>query len=394
MLGARGLHPKVLASTAELCSSRNHTSLTKRFPLGRTTTRSHNAVPLLQNRGVMATAPLELSSPSTDGDLLRLMASRDTDAGAALFTRHRAAMFAVAYRIGHDVALAEDATQDAMLQAWRDAARYDAAKGSVGAWLLLMARCRALDRVRARQVRQQRVATGVDANDTAIDQRPVDRAFEIDDQVQMVVRGVDVLPESEQRVLDLAYRAGLTHTEIAERLDLPLGTTKTQLRRALSTLRIVFDERPRRPFDWRQRRSVGLSAPKALHGLTVLIIDDEADTVRLTSLVMRRAGADILSFTCPRKALTHLSARDTWPDLALIDLEMPDLDGYEVSRRLRGIRPAGDRSLINVAFTASGGSTDRRRSREAGFDFHVAKPIVPGLLVRTIAEAVQRRAQR
>lgn len=328
-------------------------------------------------------AAVELNS-LPDEELIRRVAAQDDEAPAELFRRHGSAMFSLSYRIARDHALAEDALQDARLQAWRHADRYDPARGTVLSWLLVMTRGRTLDRLRSRQLRDGRAHPGFDVDSAAADQCPVDVALERRDRLGMVDAVMDVLPGADRRALELAYFEGLTHTEIADRLELPLGTAKTQLRRALQTVRTAVDERPRHPFQWRAQTPANL---QALADINILVVDDEVDTVKLTSLVLKRAGATVATAASAAQALDRLEAR--WPDVALIDLEMPGLDGYGLKARLRDVCLSQSRLLPTVAFTARSGERERLLTVSAGFSLHLVKPIRPALLVDAVVQLLK-----
>jgi len=318
-----------------------------------------------------------------DAELIHRVAARESEAPAELFRRYGPAMFALACRIARDHMLAEDAMQDARLQAWRDADRYDPARGHLLSWLLVITRGRTLDRLRARQLRDDRIRPGFDVDTARAPQCPVDVALEQRDRLGVVDAVLDVLPGADRRTIELAYYEGLTHTEIADRLDLPLGTAKTQLRRAMQTLRTAVDDRPRHPFQWRANPQ---PARPALPDVNVLVVDDEPDTVKLTTLVLKRAGAAVVTASSTLQAVDRLEA--LWPDLALIDLEMPELDGYALIARLRGMCERSGRTLPAVAFTAHGATRDRAQTRSAGFDLHLTKPIRPSVMVSAIGELV------
>lgn len=311
---------------------------------------------------------------------MRRVSAHEHDAPDELFRRHGNAMFALSFRIARDHALAEDAVQDARLQAWRDADRYDPARGNVLSWLLVITRGRTLDRVRSRQVRDGRIRPGFDVDSATAVQCPVDVALERRDRLGVVDAVLDVLPGADRRTVELAYFEGLTHTEIADRLDVPLGTAKTQLRRALQTLRTAVDDRARRPFQWRAQTP---AAGPALADMDILVVDDEADTVKLTTLVLKRAGATVVTASSVAQALDRLES--FWPDVALIDLEMPELDGYTLMARLRALCERYERRLPAIAFTARGAESERQMTQSAGFDLHLVKPIRPAALVSAVA---------
>src|SRR5262249_23546914 len=172
---------------------------------------------------------------AADRAALERMARGDGAALAELYDRHARPIYSLALRVLQDAADAEDIVQEVFAQAWRQAARYDAARGHVAAWLLTLARSRAIDRLRARQARPDR------GGDAIAD--PPDRESTADLQLlsgERAARGraaLGELPLRQRVAIELAYYEGLTHAEIAARLEQPLGTVKTRIRLALLKLR-------------------------------------------------------------------------------------------------------------------------------------------------------------
>ena len=126
--------------------------------------------------------------------------------------------------------------QEVFSQAWRTATRYEAGRGTVAGWLLMMARTRAIDRLRARQSRPD--TTG----DVLLDRMPggtetPSETLLLSEQFARIRQGLVALPAEQRTALELAYFEGLSQSEIAERLAAPLGTIKTRIRTALATLR-------------------------------------------------------------------------------------------------------------------------------------------------------------
>jgi RNA polymerase sigma-70 factor (ECF subfamily) len=158
------------------------------------------------------------------------------DAAAELYDRHAAQLFALARRIVRNEADAEDVVQDVFSQAWRTATSYDASRGSVLGWLLMMTRARAIDRLRARQARPDMTATPLPDAIAAAGQTAQDRLL-VADQGAVVRAALLSLPPQQRTPLELAYYEGLTQAEIAVRLNEPLGTIKTRMRTALAHLR-------------------------------------------------------------------------------------------------------------------------------------------------------------
>jgi RNA polymerase sigma-70 factor, ECF subfamily len=161
----------------------------------------------------------------------------DADALAELYDRHARPVYSLALRILQHQADAEDIVQDVFAQAWRQAARFDAARGNVAAWLLTMARSRAIDRLRARRARPDQDAGAEVPIDVADASMPADLQLLSAEAVARVRAALDALPLLQRFAIELAYYEGLTHTEISERLEQPLGTIKTRIRLALNKLR-------------------------------------------------------------------------------------------------------------------------------------------------------------
>ena len=170
------------------------------------------------------------------------LAKGDQEALGDLYDRHAGPVYALALRILQEPADAEDIVQEVFAQAWTQATRYDATRGAVSAWLLTVARSRAIDRLRARRARPDR--TGIDHSPADIVDpvaRP-DTQFLSSEQVRVVRAALAELPLLQRVALELAYYEGLTHSEIAEQLEQPLGTVKTRIRQALLKLRDVMTE--------------------------------------------------------------------------------------------------------------------------------------------------------
>ena len=163
------------------------------------------------------------------------MAGGDEKALEQLYNSYRLILFGLLLRILHSRAEAEDCLQEVFLQVWRQASGFDEARGRPFTWLVTMARSRAIDRLRALASRDR---TAQSAAREVVD--------EVSDAVTDAIRSeqsegvraaVNTLPEEQRRVLELAYFEGLTQSEIAARLNQPLGTIKTRTRAAMMKLR-------------------------------------------------------------------------------------------------------------------------------------------------------------
>lgn len=181
----------------------------------------------------------------TDDDLMLAIARRDATAlpsFAQFYDRHHRAAFALAYRIlGRDQALAEDAVQEAFLALWRYAGSFTPARGVARTWFMSIVHHRSLNVLR--RLKPERWAGSLDG----MAERPADDdAYDVWTQV---TRGLDVarvraamttLPAEQREAITLSFLGGLSNTEVAARLDLPLGTVKSRIRLGMQKLRVTL----------------------------------------------------------------------------------------------------------------------------------------------------------
>jgi RNA polymerase sigma-70 factor (ECF subfamily) len=180
---------------------------------------------------------------AADHDTIRRVARGDGDALAALYDRHSRAVYSLALRVLGDTNEAEEVVQDVFAQAWRQAARYDTSRGAVVAWLLVMTRSRAIDRLRARRGLQPLAGDSEHALDVLSDPAAGPEREALTAEARSRVRqALEQLPFVQRLAIELAFFEGLTHVEIAERLELPLGTIKTRIRLGLMKLKDAFVE--------------------------------------------------------------------------------------------------------------------------------------------------------
>jgi RNA polymerase sigma-70 factor (ECF subfamily) len=167
-------------------------------------------------------------------ELMQGLRRRDERALADLYDRYAGAVYALALRVTRDPATAEEISLDTFLQAWHQAERFDARHGSLASWLFNIARSRAIDRLRAGSA-SKRLPVAED--------RPVKRVSQPEEIAELVERqlivrhALECLQPAQRAALELAYFEGLSHSQIAARLDEPLGTIKTRIRQAMLQLR-------------------------------------------------------------------------------------------------------------------------------------------------------------
>jgi RNA polymerase sigma-70 factor (ECF subfamily) len=169
-------------------------------------------------------------------DLLVATAGGDRAAFGALYDQSAARIFGLVRRLVVDPAQAEEVTQDVYLEIWQTAARFDPSRGSALSYMFTLAHRRAVDRVRAAQSSRERDAK-VGARDLEVPVDTVAEAAEVRIEHEKAHVALAGLSELQRECVALAYYGGLTHTEIAARLGVPLGTVKTRLRDGMIRLR-------------------------------------------------------------------------------------------------------------------------------------------------------------
>ncbi|MGE5234388.1 MAG: sigma-70 family RNA polymerase sigma factor [Acidobacteriota bacterium] len=178
--------------------------------------------------------------PLDDVALVQRIADRRQEALNQLYDRYAAMILALATRILGDQAEAEDILQETMLQAWNQARHYDPRRSAPSTWLVLIARSRAIDRLRSRRVKQ-RTAVAAHAENPGAHTSPrgVEDVLFKERRVR-VRRELEGLPAEQRSVLEMAFFEGLTQSEIAGKTGIPLGTVKTRTLLAMKKLRVAL----------------------------------------------------------------------------------------------------------------------------------------------------------
>jgi RNA polymerase sigma-70 factor (ECF subfamily) len=183
-----------------------------------------------------APSPEGASAAAALGELLRLSARGDEAAFARLYDLTAARVFGLAVRIVRDPAQSEEVAQEAFLDIWRTASRFDAARGSAIAWMLTIVHRKAVDRVRSAEASSRRDATYHQQNQPVAHDATAEAAH-ASLEARRVRGALAALTEVQREAEELAYFGGYTHTEVATMLDLPVGTAKTRIRDGLIRLR-------------------------------------------------------------------------------------------------------------------------------------------------------------
>ena len=176
------------------------------------------------------------ADPTITVDLIRQVANQDRDAFSQLYDRFYSLVFTLAMRMLRARSDAEDLLQEVFVQVWRQAQSYSAQRGSPEAWIINIARSRAIDKIRSiRRMEKSFVLTDDPARAESSDNVESSAA---DSEARMAMNSALAnLPDTQRKVLELAYFDGLTQTEIANRLAEPLGTVKTRMRSGIQRLR-------------------------------------------------------------------------------------------------------------------------------------------------------------
>ncbi|MBD2388040.1 sigma-70 family RNA polymerase sigma factor [Cylindrospermum sp. FACHB-282] len=178
---------------------------------------------------------------STDAALFQALTARDASALATLYDRYANLVYGLALKILRDPQAAEDLTQEVFLALWRHP-NYNPARGSLSSFLITLTRSRAIDKLRSRGASLKFLDRW---SQQMSSQPPTNNPFEqvsIEERSQKVRSALAQLPENQRQVLAMAYYEGLSQTEIAQRLEAPLGTVKTRARQGLIKLKRILQD--------------------------------------------------------------------------------------------------------------------------------------------------------
>jgi RNA polymerase sigma-70 factor (ECF subfamily) len=167
--------------------------------------------------------------------LLGRIRDRDERAIEELYARYSGPLYSLAYQVTGGDRFAQDVVQEVFVAVWKDAGRFDPARGALGPWLFSLARHKAIDLVR-REANIRKRTADVDLEFEHADD-DVDREAWLNIRRDRVRAAIEELPDAQRTALELAFFSGLTHVEVADRLGIPLGTAKTRIRSALLKLR-------------------------------------------------------------------------------------------------------------------------------------------------------------
>jgi RNA polymerase sigma-70 factor (ECF subfamily) len=172
-----------------------------------------------------------------DEEIMQLVGEGNPRAFELLYDRHGGPAFSLAYRMVGNKVTAEDVAQEAFLSIWRSRLRYQPDRGSVRTWVLGIVHHRAIDALRRNLVHDKRRASaeGIEERFEAPEQTDVEVARR--DEARIVRGALEDLPDEQGKVIELAYFGGFSHSQIADMLEMPIGTVKGRMRLGLDKLR-------------------------------------------------------------------------------------------------------------------------------------------------------------
>jgi RNA polymerase sigma-70 factor (ECF subfamily) len=187
-----------------------------------------------------ATFPGTSADPAqADIDMILQMAKKDQDAFEQLYRRLYRPVLSISRSILRNAEDAEEAAADAILEAWRRAESFKPEAGTLFTWVMMIARCRAIDRLRSKsRRREESLDSFCDLASSSMDPEQIEILRQ---RAKILRRAMTALPEKQRDFIQLAYFEGMTHSEIAAHRGVPLGSAKTRLRLAILKLRKILD---------------------------------------------------------------------------------------------------------------------------------------------------------
>lgn len=195
--------------------------------------KEHDKVETMRLPWLREVEPL---APPTHEELIRLVALGDEAAFSELYDAVAPRVFGLVHRVVRDPSQSQEVTQEVFLDIWTQAARFDADRGKAMAWIMVITHRRAVDRVRSSQASRDRdLRQGIKEYQESYDD--VADTVESTLEAERVHRALETLTAAQQEAIRLAYYGGYTHQEVAQLLDIPVGTAKTRIRDGMIRLR-------------------------------------------------------------------------------------------------------------------------------------------------------------
>ena len=174
----------------------------------------------------------------SENELVHAILTKDRNGAEALYDMYSSSLYGVIFRIVQHEEIAEDLLQDTFIRIWNSFSSYDASKGRLFTWMVNVARNIAIDKTRSKEFRNNSKTEDIENNVLTVDKQ-------INSKINPEIIGlkdlIGKLKPEHKIILDLVYFEGFTHVEVAQKLEIPLGTVKTRLRNAIITLRKLFN---------------------------------------------------------------------------------------------------------------------------------------------------------
>ena len=192
----------------------------------------------------VAAVPTGQTDRARDRELLARVAQGDVAALRSLYDQHAPRAITIAFRILRNREEAEDIVQETFLEVWRRAAQFDPGRGGAVAWVVTIARSRAIDRLRARSIAGRTIASAAEEAEAMSPVAPPTPALEVERRrdERRVAAALGALPPAQRRTIELAYFEGLSQSEIAAKTDCPLGTVKMRVKLAMAKLAALLGD--------------------------------------------------------------------------------------------------------------------------------------------------------
>ena len=175
-----------------------------------------------------------------DSALIEKMIAGDESALSTIYDRYSAMLFGMLMRILNDRGAAEEVLQDLFLLLWRNAGQFDANRGSLPAWLMVIGRNRAISRLRGRRGNEVLEEKQGDYANTFPSEQNIEEEAVRAELARSLAAALAKLPAEQRNAVELAYFEGMTQSEIAARTGSPLGTVKTRIRTAMQSLKLIL----------------------------------------------------------------------------------------------------------------------------------------------------------
>jgi len=192
----------------------------------------------------VAAVPTGPTDRARDRELLARVARGDVAALRSLYDQHAPRAITIAFRILRNREEAEDIVQETFLEVWRRAAQFDPGRGGAVAWVVTIARSRAIDRLRARSIAGRTIASAAEEAEAMSPVAPPTPVLEVERRrdERRVAAALGALPPAQRRTIELAYFEGLSQSEIAAKTDCPLGTVKMRVKLAMAKLAALLGD--------------------------------------------------------------------------------------------------------------------------------------------------------